>query len=80
MSYSIFIEKSARKELAEIPKPDRDKIAAAINELEEDPRPSGSKKLIGREAWRIRIGKAFIRSARNNGAQFLQDGQDLAPL
>ncbi|MEW5948302.1 MAG: type II toxin-antitoxin system RelE/ParE family toxin [Thermodesulfobacteriota bacterium] len=29
---------------------------AAIQGLSEDPRPSGVKKLTGRNAWRIRVG------------------------
>ena len=56
MSYSLFIEKSAQKELSKIPHPDRKKIIAAIKILENDPHPAGSKKLSGRAAWRMRIG------------------------
>lgn len=56
MSYSLFIERSAQKELGKIAKPDRKKIAATIKDLESNPHPAGSKKLSGREAWRMRIG------------------------
>ena len=56
MIYSVFIEKSAKKELTKIGLPDRDRIITAIRKLSENPRPLKVKKLTGREAWRIRIG------------------------
>ena len=55
MSYDLVIEKSAKKKLAKIPHPHRDRIIAAIRTLSITPRPSGVKKLSGRDAWRIRI-------------------------
>jgi mRNA interferase RelE/StbE len=56
LSYNLFIEKSAQKNLAKIPSSDRTKIIKAIYRLKNTPHPVGSKKLSGREAWRIRIG------------------------
>ena len=56
MSYNLFIEKSAQKNLVKIPNSDRNKIIKAIYRLKDNPHPVGSKKLSGREAWRIRIG------------------------
>ena len=56
MSYSLLIEKSAQKELGKLAKPERAKIIAAIKGLENNPHPVGSKKLIGRKAWRLRVG------------------------
>lgn len=57
MIYQIFIEKSAQKKLSIIPEPFQDKIIAEIGLLADNPRPFGCKKLTGRNAWRIRIGK-----------------------
>ncbi len=57
MKYKLYIEKSAQKELSKIPHPDQTRIINAIQNLAEDPRPSGVKKLSGRDAWRIRVGK-----------------------
>jgi mRNA interferase RelE/StbE len=55
--YSIIIAKSALKDLKAIPEKFSDKISLAIDNLEEDPRPSGCKKLLGGETlFRIRIG------------------------
>ena len=56
MTYSIFIEKSAQKDRAKIPQKDRIRIIKSIEELSRNPRPAKSKKLTGRDAWRIRVG------------------------
>ncbi|MCX7049046.1 MAG: type II toxin-antitoxin system RelE/ParE family toxin [Candidatus Sumerlaeota bacterium] len=56
MTFTIEIRKSAQKSLGMIAKEDRDKLIEAIRKLTIIPRPSGSKKLSGREAWRIRVG------------------------
>lgn len=53
--YQVLIEKNALKQLEKIPKPFYPKIKAAILALAKNPRPEGSKKLQGRNAYRIRI-------------------------
>lgn len=60
MTYTLLIKKSARKQLGKIPGKDQERIIAAIRLLAHDPRPAGSKKLTGREAWRIRSGRYRI--------------------
>ncbi len=54
--YQVLIEKRARKSLLKIAKQDQKKIIDAIQALKENQHPAGSKKLVGRDAWRIRIG------------------------
>ena len=55
--YRITFKKSAQKELAEIPKPFNQNIATSIDNLAENPRPDGVKKLKGEyNAYRIRVG------------------------
>ncbi|HHE33257.1 MAG TPA: type II toxin-antitoxin system RelE/ParE family toxin [Chlorobaculum parvum] len=56
MSYRIEILRSARKQLEKIQESDRNRIIDSIRSLAENPRPAGSKKLSGRQTWRIRIG------------------------
>jgi len=56
LTYIVFIEKSAQKDLAKIPRKDQNRIIKSIEELSRNPRPVKSKKLIGRDAWRIRVG------------------------
>lgn len=60
MTYSIFIERAAQKALAKIPVQNQERIITAIHSLTDEPRPSGVKKLSGRDAWRIRVGKYRI--------------------
>lgn len=54
--YSLLILKSAQKELANLPDKVYHRIRNEIIELAKNPRPSGCKKLTGRDGWRIRAG------------------------
>lgn len=56
MKYNINIKKRASKALEKLPDGDYQKVRDAIRRLAENPRPSGCKKLTGREGWRIRLG------------------------
>ena len=55
--YRIEVKASAIKELSDIPKRDLRRIVARIRSLADDPRPSGSMKLSGRERERARAGR-----------------------
>lgn len=56
-SYRLFIKRSAAKELESISsKQDRRRIVARIQALATDPRPPGSRKLSGRDRYRLRQG------------------------
>lgn len=55
MSYRIFILRRAQKELANLNTESYDQAKEVIRQLAENPRPSGCKKLIGRDGWRIRF-------------------------
>ncbi len=59
-NYRIVIKKSAAKEIEKIQKQDRIRIIEKIRSLSSDPRPSGSKKLSGKEKYRIRQGNFRI--------------------
>ena len=54
--YTVTISKNAEKQLDSIPVSDVTKILIAIENLANDPRPPGCKKLKGRDAYRIRQG------------------------
>lgn len=56
MSYSIGITRKAQKALSKIPEDYQDKIITTIRGLADEPFPPSTKKLSGREAWRIRVG------------------------
>lgn len=56
MAYNVSILRRAQKELAEIPVPIYEQICQKICNLSSNPRPTHSKKLVARPAWRIRVG------------------------
>lgn len=57
MTYQIQIEKSALKELSKLEKRTREKIRAKIDDLAENPRPHGYKKLVDESGiYRIKVG------------------------
>jgi mRNA interferase RelE/StbE len=58
--YQVLIGKSAQKQLEKIPDPDYLRIKKSIIELAKNPRPSGYKKLKGREGYGIRQGNYRI--------------------
>jgi mRNA interferase RelE/StbE len=56
VSYKVEMLRSALRQLAKVDRQDSARIVSAIGELAKNPRPPGSKKLSGRDAWRIRVG------------------------
>lgn len=53
MSYRVSLLRRAQKELADLPEDVYIKVRDAVQALVDEPRPSGYKKLKGREGWRI---------------------------
>jgi len=48
---------AAARQVRKLPRPARDRVLDAIEDLGEDPRPHGAKKLVGEQtAWHVRIG------------------------
>jgi mRNA interferase RelE/StbE len=56
-SYRVLIKRSAGKEIRNLPTRDRRRVVSAIQGLAADPRPPGSQRLSGREAYRVRLGR-----------------------
>lgn len=56
--YNIVVSRSAEKDLERLPATVIKRVSKAIDDLTEQPRPVGSKKLKGADEnlWRIRIG------------------------
>lgn len=54
--YKIYFKKSVKKDLNKIPKQDVQRIMKRIAALQENPRPSGARKLTNAEKYRIRQG------------------------
>lgn len=55
-SYSVYLKRSAAKELEALPLKDRRRVAARIGALANEPRPPGVEKISGQEKYRIRQG------------------------
>jgi mRNA interferase RelE/StbE len=58
--YKIYFKKSVWKDFQSIPKKDLKKIMKVIESLSKDPRPSGCRKLSGKERYRLRHGQYRI--------------------
>ncbi len=54
--YSLFLKRSAAKELQAVPASDCRRLIARIRALAGDPRPPGVEKLSGAEKYRARQG------------------------
>jgi mRNA interferase RelE/StbE len=55
-SYSLFLKRSAAKELEALAAKDRRRIVDRIQALAAEPRPPGVEKLSGAEKYRVRQG------------------------
>lgn len=55
-SYRLLIKPSAAKELEELPLKDRKRVAAKIQRLASNPRPTGAENLSGLDKYRLRQG------------------------
>jgi mRNA interferase RelE/StbE len=55
--YSILVRPAAARDLKELSPEVRKRINTAIDRLDDNPRPSGSRKLVGfDDEWRVRVG------------------------
>ncbi len=56
LTYAVFIEARADKALGKLPRKVQDRLDQAIDALAENHKPPGSRKLSGREGYRMRVG------------------------
>lgn len=56
MKYKVEIETRARDELFDLPKDVIKRVVSVLEDLENNPRPPGAKKLFAQEGYRIRKG------------------------
>ena len=54
--YVVIIQPSAQKEIEKLPKPSQVKVLKVLVSLSDNPRPANCKKLVGADAWRVRVG------------------------
>ena len=55
MSHAVSILRRAQRELEDLPQDVYRRVAVALRDLAENPRPPGCQKLSGRDAWRVRL-------------------------
>lgn len=61
MAYRIELASTAKKQMDKLPRDIQTRIATAIDNLAETPRPPGTKKLKGADdLWRVRVGSYRI--------------------
>jgi mRNA interferase RelE/StbE len=61
MSYRVFLRPAAVRDLESLSSKIKSRAEAAIQALGENPRPAGTKKLVGFEdEWRLRVGSYRI--------------------
>jgi mRNA interferase RelE/StbE len=56
VSYRLLLLPRAEKQLAKLPQEPYRRVRDGIRSLAEEPRPSGCRKLKGRDGYRLRIG------------------------
>jgi mRNA interferase RelE/StbE len=56
MPYIVYLKESTEKELDRLPTKIYDRIVKRLLSLKNNPQPFGTKKLVGREGYRIRVG------------------------
>ncbi|CAF3647514.1 unnamed protein product [Rotaria socialis] len=59
-NYTVVLSKKAQKQLDKFTDDIAKPILEAIDDLKEDPRPAGIKKLKGRDGYRVRVGSYRI--------------------
>jgi mRNA interferase RelE/StbE len=55
LTYTVSILPGAGRELARLPRGAYERVRDALRGLGDDPRPSGCRKLVGRDGWRTRV-------------------------
>lgn len=66
--YAVEFEPPAWKQIMALPFQTQERIFAAVEALEADPRPSGAKKLEGSELYRVRAGNFRVIYAIEDAA------------
>ncbi|WP_080999177.1 type II toxin-antitoxin system RelE family toxin [Trueperella pyogenes] len=61
MRYHVEFTSAAARQVKKLSRPTRERVLSAVEALAANPRPQGSRKLVGEQrAWRIRFGEYRI--------------------
>jgi mRNA interferase RelE/StbE len=72
VGYKIELETHARREYRDLAARAREQITDAIDDLQTNPRPPGSKKLVGATGYRIRTGDYRILYTIDDSASIVR--------
>lgn len=71
--YEIVVERAAERDLRRLSPDVFRRVIAAVQQLAEEPRPSGVRKIVGSDAdWRIRIGVMRVVYEIDDDAQVVR--------
>jgi mRNA interferase RelE/StbE len=56
LTYRVELESRARREFLALPKEVQERLSEAIDAMQSNPRPPGTKRLVGKTGYRIRKG------------------------
>jgi len=65
-SYKIAFKPSVKKDLRVLPRQDVERILNSIEGLSENPLPQNARRLTGRDAFRLRVGRYRVIYAIDN--------------
>jgi mRNA interferase RelE/StbE len=74
VSWTVEVQRSAEKELSDLPQQTRERIAEVLRGLKDDPLPRGVKKLKARDGYRIRVGDYRIIFRIEHAARLVRIG------
>lgn len=69
--YQVDILRRAQKELAALPADTYERLKRELWKLADEPRPSGARKLLAREGWRLRVGRYRVIYQIDDGAKVI---------
>jgi mRNA interferase RelE/StbE len=73
MSYTVVISKSVQKQIDNLPEDVGNRVIERIEQLENEPRPSGAVKLKGaNNEYRIRVGDYRVRYVVDDNSQTIR--------
>lgn len=73
--YEVRLHSQAARTFQRLQRSMRDRIAAAIDALSDDPRPAGPTKLAGRDDYRVRVGDYRIVYAVDDAERLVLIGR-----
>ena len=60
MAYAVFLKRTAKRELEDLPRRTHDKIVDQLLALRDQPKPAEADNLHGCERYRLRIGEYLV--------------------